>query len=122
MKVWIKLLVGSIAGIAVGLFIPDTVSSIVSSISSFVVGIGRYVVFALVFFSLGIGTSELRQERRLVRVYVSSLKYLTLSTALLILIGTVSVLVFPPERIPIPIKSGSAFEKFRYFKNFLFPA
>ncbi len=109
MKVWIKLLVGSIAGIAVGLFIPDTVSSIVSSISSFVVGIGRYVVFALVFFSLGIGTSELRQDRRLVRVYASSLKYLTLSTALLILIGTVSVLVFPPERIPIPIKSGSAF-------------
>jgi len=109
MKVWIKLLVGSIIGVAAGLFIPDTVSSIVSSISSFVVGIGRYVVFALVFFSLGIGTSELRQERRLVRVYASALKYLALSTALLILIGTVSVLVFPPERIPIPIKSGSAF-------------
>jgi aerobic C4-dicarboxylate transport protein len=109
MKVWIKLLVGSLAGIAIGLFVPDTVRSVVDSISSFVLGIGRYVVFPLVFFSLGIGTSELRQERRLVRVYASSLKYLALSTALLILLGTASVLVFPPERIPIPLKSGSAY-------------
>jgi Na+/H+-dicarboxylate symporter len=109
MKVWIKLLVGSIVGVAAGLFIPVSVQGVFDSISSFLVGIGRYVIFPLVFFSLGIGTSELRQERRLVRVYVSSLKYLALSTALLILVGIISVLVFPPERIPIPIKSGNAY-------------
>jgi aerobic C4-dicarboxylate transport protein len=109
MKVWIKLLVGSIVGIVAGIFIPQTVQGIVESVSSFLVGVGRYVVFPLVFFSLGIGTSELRQERRLARVYISGLKYLALSTALLVVLGAASVLLFPPERIPIPIKSGSAY-------------
>ncbi len=109
MKIWIKLLVGTILGVIAGFFIPDSVGGIMQSISGFVTGVGRYVIFPLVFFSLGIGTSELRQERRIVRVYLSVFKYLALSALLLILIGTASVLVFPPERIPIPIKSGAAY-------------
>jgi aerobic C4-dicarboxylate transport protein len=110
MKIWIKLLLGSIVGMIAGVFIPQTAQGALDAVSSFFIGVGRYVIFPLVFFSLGIGAAELRQERRLARVYLSSLKYLALSTGLLVLIGTVSVLVFPPERIPITVEADKALQ------------
>jgi Na+/H+-dicarboxylate symporter len=109
MKIWIKLLVGSVIGVLAGIFIPAQAQGFFDSLSGLLIGIGRYVLFPFVFFSLGIGTSELRQEKRLVRVYLSGLKYLALSAALLVLIGTLSVLVFPPERIPITVEAEKAF-------------
>jgi len=109
MKIWIKLLVGSVIGVLAGIFIPAQAQGFFDSLSGLLVGIGRYVLFPFVFFSLGIGTSELRQEKRLVRVYLSGFKYLALSAALLVLIGTLSVLVFPPERIPITVEAEKAF-------------
>ncbi|MGO9409284.1 MAG: dicarboxylate/amino acid:cation symporter [Spirochaetia bacterium] len=110
MKIWIKLLVGSIIGIVLGFVIPVQAQQFFDSLSGVLIGIGRYVLFPFIFFSLGIGTSELRQEKRLGRVYLSSLKYLALSAAVLIVIGTISVLVFPPERIPITVEAGRSFE------------
>ena len=109
MKIWIKLLVGSVIGVLAGIFIPAQAQGFFDSLSGLLIGIGRYVLFPFVFFSLGIGTSELRQEKRLVRVYLSGFKYLALSAALLVLIGTLSVLVFPPERIPITVEAEKAF-------------
>ncbi|MGA2764890.1 MAG: cation:dicarboxylase symporter family transporter [Spirochaetia bacterium] len=110
MKIWIKLLVGSIIGIILGFVIPVSAQDFFDSLSGVLIGVGRYVLFPFIFFSLGIGTSELRQEKRLGRVYLSSLKYLALSAGLLIVIGTLSVLVFPPERIPITIEADKAFQ------------
>jgi len=109
MKIWIKLLIGSLIGLAAGFFIPVQAQGVFDSVSSFLIGIGRYALFPFIFFSLGIGTSELRQEKRLLRVYFSIFKYLVLSAGLLIIIGTLSVLVFPPERIPITIEADRAF-------------
>jgi aerobic C4-dicarboxylate transport protein len=109
MKIWIKLLVGSVVGVAAGIFIPAQVQGFLDSLAGLLVGVGRYVIFPFVFFSLGIGTSELRQEKRLLRVYLSGLKYLALSAALLVVLGTLSVLVFPPERIPITVEAEKAF-------------
>jgi len=109
MKIWIKLLIGSLIGLAAGFFIPVQAQGVFDSVSSFLIGIGRYALFPFIFFSLGIGTSELRQEKRLLRVYFSIFKYLVLSAGLLIIIGTLSVLVFPPERIPITIEAERAF-------------
>jgi aerobic C4-dicarboxylate transport protein len=109
MKIWIKLLIGSLIGLAAGFFIPVQAQGLFDSISSLLVGIGRYALFPFIFFSLGIGTSELRQEKRLLRVYFSVFKYMVLAAGLLIIIGTLSVLVFPPERIPILIEADRAF-------------
>jgi Na+/H+-dicarboxylate symporter len=109
MKIWIKLLIGSLIGLAAGFFIPVQAQGFFDSVSSLLIGIGRYALFPFIFFSLGIGTSELRQEKRLLRVYFSVFKYLVLSAGLLIIIGTLSVLVFPPERIPITIEADRAF-------------
>jgi Na+/H+-dicarboxylate symporter len=72
MKIWIKILVGSIIGLAAGFFIPVQAQAFFDSLSSLLIGVGRYVLFPFIFFSLGIGTSELRQEKRLVRVYLSA--------------------------------------------------
>jgi aerobic C4-dicarboxylate transport protein len=109
MKIWIKLLIGSLIGLAAGFFIPVQAQGFFDSLSSLLIGVGRYALFPFIFFSLGIGTSELRQEKRLLRVYFSVFKYLVLSAGLLIIIGTLSVLVFPPERIPITIEADRAF-------------
>jgi aerobic C4-dicarboxylate transport protein len=109
MKIWIKLLVGSVIGVIAGIFIPAQVQGFLDSLTGLLVSVGRYVVFPFVFFSLGIGTSELRQEKRLLRVYLSGLKYLVLAAGLLVVLGTLSVLVFPPERIPISVEAEKAF-------------
>ena len=109
MKIWIKLFIGSLIGLAAGFFIPVQVQGFFDSLSGLLLGIGRYVLFPFIFFSLGIGTAELVQEKRLMRVYLSTFKYIALSAALLIVIGTLSVLVFPPERIPITIEAEKAF-------------
>ena len=109
MKIWIKVLIGSLIGLVAGFLIPVSAQGFFDSLSGLLIGIGRYVLFPFIFFSLGIGTSELRQEKRLVRVYLSAFKYLALSAAVLIIIGTLSVLVFPPERIPITIEADKAF-------------
>ena len=109
MKIWIKLLIGSLIGLAAGFFIPVQAQGMFDSVSSLLIGIGRYALFPFIFFSLGIGTSELRQEKRLLRVYFSIFKYLVLAAGLLIIIGTLSVLVFPPERIPITVEAARAF-------------
>ena len=77
MKIWIKLLVGSLIGLAGRVSSsPCQAQGFFDSLSGLLIGIGRYVLFPFIFFSLGIGTSELRQEKRLVRVYLSAFKYL----------------------------------------------
>ncbi len=117
MKIWIKILAGSIVGIIAGIFIPNAAQAAFNGISSFLLGVGRYVIFPLVFVSLGIGAAELRQERRLGRVYFSAFKYLALSTALLVVIGTVSVLLFPPERIPITVEADKAMQPVNVYEG-----
>jgi Na+/H+-dicarboxylate symporter len=109
MRIWIKLLIGSLVGLVAGFFIPAQAQGFFDSLTGLLVGVGRYAIFPFIFFSLGIGTSELRQEKRLLRVYLSAFKYLALSAAVLIVIGTLSVLVFPPDRIPITIEAEKAF-------------
>ena len=110
MKIWIKILIGTILGIFLGNFLPPSAErlELFDFISQVSIRIGSYVVFPLVFFSLAAGTFELKQEKKLFSVYLRILLYLLLSTFLLILIGVLSVLIFSPERIPIIIEGEEA--------------
>jgi Na+/H+-dicarboxylate symporter len=110
MKIWIKLLLGSLIGLALGLFLPATAQGVLDAVADVLLGVGRYAIFPLVFFSVGVGVSELRQEKRLLRVYASTFKYLALAAAVLVLIGVVSVLIFPPERVPIAVEADKALQ------------
>jgi Na+/H+-dicarboxylate symporter len=102
MKIWIKLLLGILAGILFAAFIPDKEQAAVwlGKLSTLFLQIGRYGVFPLLFFSLVMGTYELRLDKRILRLYGRILIYLVLTTALLVFIGVVSVILFSP-RIPI---------------------
>ena len=107
MKIWIKLLLGSIIGILLGVFLSfDTPkqSETLEFLITVVIHVGRYILFGLVFFSLAMGTHELREEKKAFKVYGRTLAYMIITTLLLVLIGTLSVVIFPIERIPIIIE------------------
>jgi len=110
MKIWIKILVGSILGILLGLFLPTGPKSmeVLSFLSRFFIQIGRYVLFPLVFFSLAVGTFQLKRERMILPAYARIVLYLLASCLILVVVGIVSVLIFSPQRIPIPAAQESA--------------
>jgi len=105
-KIWIKILVGTILGVLLGIFIPGTEKAmeLFSFVNRLFIQIGRYVVFPLVFFALAAGTYELKREKKIFRVYGRTILYLLLAAALLIIVGMVTVLLFSPERIPIIVE------------------
>jgi Na+/H+-dicarboxylate symporter len=111
-KIWIKILIGSILGILLGFFLPGTEKAmeLFSFVNRLFIQIGRYVVFPLVFFALAAGTYELKREKRIFRVYGRTIIYLLLATALLVIVGMVTVLVFSPERIPIIVEQEQAIQ------------
>jgi aerobic C4-dicarboxylate transport protein len=109
-KIWIKLLIGSVVGIILGLLLPAAGGSmdVVGFLSRLVIQIGRYVVFPLTFFGLVIGTYELKREKKLGPVYGRLVLFLLGSGLLLVLIGIGSLLAFSPERIPIIVEREAA--------------
>jgi len=109
-KIWIKILIGSILGVLLGVFLPGTEKAmeLFSFVNRLFIQIGRYVVFPLVFFALVAGTYELKREKKIFRVYGRTILYLLLATAALIIVGMVTVLVFSPERIPIIVEQEQA--------------
>ena len=111
MKIWIKLLAGSIIGVFLGFFLPSEASTteLFSYLTELVISIGRYAVFPLLLFSLAIGSFELKNDKKVLRVYGRTLLYLVAASALLAIIGAVSVLLMAPERIPIVIEEEVAF-------------
>lgn len=112
MRIWIKLLVGGIIGIALGLVLPlreGTTAQTFSVISDVVLNIGRWVIFPLVFFSVAVATHELRQDKHVLAVYGRTIGYLAASTAILVIFGTLSIVVLSPARIPIINEQHVAF-------------
>lgn len=104
MKIWIKYLIGAVIGIALGLLLPsdnEKIISVFGFIQELIINIGRYTLIPLIFFSLTYGTFELRQEGKILRVYGRLIGYTVLITFILVVLGSVSVLVFSPVRIPI---------------------
>ena len=104
MKVWLKLLLGAAVGVALGLFLPlparsDT--SLLLQVNDFILSLGRYALFPLVFFSTAIALSDLHRDRKLWGVLGRSLAYMVLGTLILVLVGALFILLFSPERIPI---------------------
>ncbi len=113
MKVWIKLLAGATIGLLLGLFLPikDPGYEVFSYLSSLVLNIGRYAIFPFIFFSLAIGTFELKTEKKVLKVYGRTILYMVATTALLALVGAISVLLMSPDRIPIVIEEEIIFNR-----------
>ncbi len=107
MKIWIKLVIGIGIGITLSFFFPGTNAKnldLFTYLKDLFIHIGRYSLFPLVFFSLAVGTAELKQERRLFKVYMRIILYMITATAVFVILGTASVLLFSPDRIPIIVE------------------
>ncbi len=102
MKIWLKLLIGTIIGVLFALVVPgrEHLAAGLRSASEVVTQIGRYAVFPLVFASLAMGIYTLRLDKQALIIYRQTALYLVASTAILALVGLGSVVLFSP-RIPI---------------------
>ncbi len=107
MKLWIKLLIGILAGILAAFFLPigEIGTKYINSFSLFSINLGRYIIFPLVFFSLAISVCKLRRERKLVKTALISITFIVLSTFFLVFIGVIVTLIFSPSRIPLIVET-----------------
>ena len=104
MKIWIKLLLGLALGVVLGSLFPQFESTY-SSIGDIVNNIGRYGLYPLLFFSLPLAVLELRKEKKIFQFFGRTILYLLLSSLVLVVIGTLTVLLLAPDRIPIIIEA-----------------
>ncbi len=107
MKVWIKLLVGSLLGLILGFLLPHenaTVAAALSWAQEFSIRLGRYALAPLLFFSLAIAVYELRQDQRMWGLFFRTLAVIVGAAVVLVAIGLAAVIAFPPARIPILIE------------------
>lgn len=113
MKIWLKLLIGSLVGVLLAVILPATtgVLSVFDFLSTLFVRIGRYIVFPMVFFSLCIGTYELTREKRFFAVYRKSVLFVLGACALLAVLGVLTCAIVAPARIPIPVEAAQPVER-----------
>ena len=107
MKIWLKLLIGSILGIFLGFVLPpdnQAVSEAVSWLARLAIQIGRYSLMPVLVFSLTIAIYELRQDGQFWKLTGKTFLVIICSSAFVIAAGITAVLMFPPARIPILIE------------------
>jgi Na+/H+-dicarboxylate symporter len=107
MKVWLKLLIGSLLGVLLGFLLPyenQKVLEILGLLEDLVIRIGRYTVVPLLVFSLTIAIYELRQDGQFWRLVFRSFLVMLGTTIFVIAAGIIVTLIFPPARIPILIE------------------
>ena len=107
MKVWLKLLIGSVLGVILGFVLPQDNQSVMAALewlNRFAIQIGRYAVIPILVFALTIAIYELRQDNRLWRLVFRTFLTIIVSTACIVALGVIVTLIFPPARIPILIE------------------
>lgn len=111
MKIWIKILLGTSLGAALGYFLRDIpqAQETMDFISFLVIRTGGYVFYPLIFFATALGVHELKQERRFASAYAGLIGASLLATVGLVLIGAGSVSLFAPARLPIFYESEHPF-------------
>ncbi|MCL1931380.1 MAG: cation:dicarboxylase symporter family transporter [Treponema sp.] len=103
MKVWVKLLIGSILGITLGLLLPDSqpVREALVWLEQLALRIGRYAVIPMLVFMLTVGIYELLQDRYFWPLVIKNALMIAGVSILVITMGVLATLAFPPARIPI---------------------
>jgi Na+/H+-dicarboxylate symporter len=103
MKVWVKLLIGSILGITLGFLLPESqrLMETLVWLEQFTLRVGRYVVIPMLVFSLTVGIYELRQDRQFWPLILKNCLLIVGISAFVISVGVLAAQVFQPVRIPI---------------------
>lgn len=122
MKLWIKYILAATIGVVLGVYVFPTADSVYENLQfagQIVLHIGRYALFPLIFFSLAYATFRLRMDRRISVVVGKTFLIIAATAALLVGIGTASVLLIAPERIPIIVETETV-HTFPGFKELIF--
>ncbi|MDR1585895.1 MAG: cation:dicarboxylase symporter family transporter [Treponema sp.] len=107
MKIWIKLLAGSVFGIIVGFLLPldnPTALAVLAWLEKLALGIGRYALIPILVFSLTIAVYELRQDGQFWPLILKNFLIIIGASLFVISSGILVTLFFPPARIPILIE------------------
>jgi Na+/H+-dicarboxylate symporter len=107
MKIWIKLLIGSILGTVLGFLLPyenQNVLSAMAWLEQMALHIGRYAAVPMLFFSLVIAVYELRQDREFWPLVGRTFLVMLGGALFIITTGIMVTILFPPARIPILIE------------------
>ena len=127
MKVWLKLLIGSILGIFLGFLLPYDTQSLASSLAwlgELAIRIGRYSLVPILVFSLTISVYELRQDGLFWRAILKTILVIAASSVFVIAAGLMVTMFFPPSRIPILIEEQADLVSLNTIDNIrsIFPA
>jgi len=104
MKVWVKLLIGSLLGMAIGFLLPAGNPNVVSFfqwLQKLALGIGRYAVVPVLVFSLTIAVYELRLDNRFIQMIVKNFVIVIAAAFFVIFAGIMVTTFVSPDRIPI---------------------
>jgi Na+/H+-dicarboxylate symporter len=104
MKIWVKLLIGSILGAVLGFLLPyenEGVLKFFAWFEQFALQAGRYIAIPVLFFALVIGIYELRQDKEFWGLTLKSFIIMIVSAVFVIASGILVTLLFPPARILI---------------------
>jgi len=103
MKVWVKLLIGSILGITLGLLLPENprIMEGLAWLEQLALRVGRYAVIPMLVFVLTIGIYELLQDKQFWPLVLKNGLMIAGVSILVIAMGVLATLAFPPARIPI---------------------
>jgi len=104
MKVWVKLLIGSILGMTIGFLLPAEshgVITVLSWLEKLALGIGRYAVVPVLVFSLTVAVYELRMDEQFWSMVLKNLLLIIAMTAFVIFSGIITTVMFSPNRVPI---------------------
>lgn len=104
MKIWVKLLVGSILGLTLGFLLPSENQGVLGALNwfeQFALQLGRYTAVPLLFFAFILAVYQLRSDKEFWPVVGKTFLVMILSAVFVIFSGIVVTLIFPPARIPI---------------------
>ncbi|MCL2443642.1 MAG: cation:dicarboxylase symporter family transporter [Treponema sp.] len=103
MKVWVKLLIGSVLGITIGFLLPDSerIFSILMWLEKLAINIGRYAVIPVLVFSLTVAVYELRMDEQFWPMVLKNFLLIIAVSIFVIFSGIIVTSIFTPSRIPI---------------------
>jgi Na+/H+-dicarboxylate symporter len=104
MKVWVKLLIGSILGMVIGFLLPAeniNISSVFQWLEKLALGMGRYVVVPVLVVSLTLAVFELRLDEKFWPMLFKNLFFIIIASLFVVFSGVLVTMIFSPDRIPI---------------------
>jgi Na+/H+-dicarboxylate symporter len=107
MKVWLKLLIGSVLGCVLGFLLPcdnQRILDILNWLWQLAIRIGCYAVVPVLFFSAAVSVYELRQDGQFWSLAFRTLIMILASSLVIISLGIIVTLIFQPARIPILVE------------------